>query len=170
MKNRILSILALCAGLTLSACNNPATPTPAPTPTPTGSAPAATPAPVKLLSAVTPASVQLASSLATSTALQFAVQDAGERATLALQCETAAHAVRTLATGGVVTPDQLQATLTQFGGPTVPQGYLVLAGSLSSIYATYYPELTKSGDATKAVAYLNAIAAGVESASAPYLK
>ena len=119
---------------------------------------------------VTPANVQTAATLATSNALAFVNPE--DQKEIAADTYSAAHALRTLSGGQAPTVEQVQATLTQFGGPTLKPGYRLLVGNLSALYSSFYPALVAHGDAAanaKALAYLEALATGAENGAAPYL-
>lgn len=137
--------------------------------TATGS-PTASPTPTPGASIVTPANVKLAASLATANALTFVNPE--DQKPLAADVSSAAHALRTLATGAAPSVDQVQATIRQFGGPTFSPGYRLLAGNLAALYSSVYPSLASHGDAAanaKAIAFLEALAEGAEDGAAPYL-
>ncbi len=118
---------------------------------------------------VSPFAVQAAASLATSSALGFNIKNSAERKMVAADCEAASAAIRSMTAGTPPTVAQFRATIHQFGGNDVPLPYEILAGSLSSLYASFYPSIQANPDVAKITAYLEALASGVEAGSAPYL-
>lgn len=134
-----LSILLLCAALTMGGCST-------------------------LKEFATPENARGAAALLCSNALALAVSDQ-DRTETANWIYSVAYAVRTLSGGKVPTPRELEDAIRVF----TPSGskWVNLATSLSGIWRVFYPRV--SGNPAEALKYLEAIAAGAEDAAAGYL-
>jgi hypothetical protein len=112
--------------------------------------------------------IRTGASVATGAVLDFAVQQSSTRTRLANEMYAAASAVYSLSGGTFPTTAQFQANILAFGGSQTDASYAQFATAISSLYASYYPKLA-SGDAKTATDLLNAIAGGIEDATAAYV-
>ncbi|MEI9999374.1 MAG: hypothetical protein WDO13_09500 [Verrucomicrobiota bacterium] len=166
-----LSTFLIRAGLTgalfsLTAC---ATTAPA---TSASAAPAATAAAPSAASADLEASLPLirtGAAVATGAVLDFAVKQASTRSRLADEMNAAAGAVAALSGGTFPTPAQLQASVQAFGGTAADANYAQFSAAVAALYAAYYPKLA-TGDTKTAGDVLNAIAGGIQDATAAYVQ
>jgi hypothetical protein len=90
------------------------------------------------------------------------------RTALANEMYAAANAVYSLSGGSFPTGAQFQSTILAFGGSQSDAEYAQFATAISSLYTAYYGKLV-SGDAKTASDLLNAIAGGIEDATAAYV-
>jgi hypothetical protein len=81
---------------------------------------------------------------------------------------SAASAVYSLSGGAFPTPEQFQANILAFGGSQSDAGYAQFSTAISGLYSSYYPKLV-TGDTKTASDLLNAIAGGIEDATASYV-
>ena len=112
--------------------------------------------------------IRTGAAVATGAVLDFTVQQASTRTRLANEMYAAASAVYSLSGGSFPTPDQLQNTITSFGGSETDASYAQFSSAIASLYAAYYPKLA-SGDAKTAADLLNAVAGGIEDATQAYV-
>jgi hypothetical protein len=112
--------------------------------------------------------IQTGASVATGAVLDFAVKSSSTRTTLANEMYAAANAVYSLSGGTFPTAAQFQASILAFGGTQTDVSYAQFATSIASLYAVYYPKLV-TGNAKTASDLLNAIAGGIENATAAYV-
>jgi hypothetical protein len=112
--------------------------------------------------------IRTGASVATGAVLDFAVQQSNTRTRLANEMYAAASAVYSLSGGTFPTTAQFQANILAFGGSQTDASYAQFATAISSLYASYYPKLA-SGNAKTATDLLNAIAGGIEDATAAYV-
>lgn len=168
MMNRILFRAALSGViLGLTACGSTSTVSPAATTT-TGSAPVPTPSPgAAAIEAALPL-VRTGAAVATGAVLDFAVKQSSTRTRLANEMYAAANAVYSLSGGTFPTPTQFSATVLAFGGSQADANYAQFTSAIAALYAAYYPKLI-TGDAKTAGDLLNAIAGGIEDATASYV-
>jgi hypothetical protein len=172
MKN-LLNTLTVASVLALSACSgqgggtspNPPTPTP-PATNSTGSV--TPPTPVTNFIESNLGLIRTGSAVATGAALDFAVTQASTRTRDANDMYLAASAIYSLTGGAFPTPAQLQATVLGFGGSQADATYAGFASTIGALYASYYPKLV-TGDTKTASDLLNAIAGGIEDATASYV-
>jgi hypothetical protein len=82
---------------------------------------------------------------------------------------SAANAVYSLSGGTFPTPAQFQASIVAFGGTQTDAGYAQFSTAIAGLYASYYPKLTSGASAKTAIDLLNAIAGGIEDATASYV-
>jgi hypothetical protein len=80
----------------------------------------------------------------------------------------AANAVYALSGGTFPTPAQFQANILAFGGSATDVSYAQFSTAIAGLYEGYYPKLVK-GDSKTATDLLNAIAGGIEDATASYV-
>jgi hypothetical protein len=113
----------------------------------------------------TPANARIATALVCSNTLTFAVKDA-DRIEVANYLYSIAHGIRTLTTGQVPTPAELQATINLFS-PGSGAKWATLGTSIGAIYGGVFAQI--HGEPKLCIDYLNAIAAGCEDAVAPYV-
>jgi hypothetical protein len=164
-KNITLLFRAALSGaiLSLTAC--------ATTDAPSGtSLPATTP--VSASSAALEASLPLVrtgAAVATGAVLDFAVKQTGTRSRLANEMYAAASAVYALSGGSFPTPAQFQANILAFGGTQADANYAQFSTAIAALYAAYYPKIV-TGDTKTATDLLNAIAGGIEDATASYVE
>lgn len=116
----------------------------------------------------TPAAAQVAAQIAVQGSL-LAADPGAARQHIAAEAYTIAGALRSLSAGQALSVDQLTQGLRQFGGPNADPQYVALATLVGGVYATIYPDLSKSANAQATLNYLNALATGVEAGAAPYL-
>jgi hypothetical protein len=100
--------------------------------------------------------------------LDFAVQQSGTRTRLANEMYAAASAVYSLSGGTFPTPAQFSANILAFGGSQADANYAQFSLAIGALYAAYYPKLI-TGDTKTATDLLNAIAGGIEDATASYV-
>ena len=112
--------------------------------------------------------IRVGASVATGAVLDFAVQQSSARSALANEMYAAANAVYSLSGGSFPSASQFQSTVLAFGGSQNDAEYAQFATAISSLYSAYYPKLI-SGDAKTASDLLNAIAGGIEDATAAYV-
>jgi hypothetical protein len=112
--------------------------------------------------------IRTGASVATGAVLDFAVKQSSSRTQLANEMYSAASAVYSLSSGVFPTAAQFQASVLAFGGSQTDAGYGQFATAISSLYAAYYPKL-QTGDAKTMTDLLNAIAGGIEDATAAYV-
>jgi hypothetical protein len=112
--------------------------------------------------------VRTGSAVASGAVLDFAVKQSGTRTRLANEMYAAASAVYSLSGGTFPTPAQFQSTIMAFGGSQADAQYAQFASAIEALYAAYYPRLV-TGDARTASDLLNAIAGGIEDATASYI-
>jgi hypothetical protein len=112
--------------------------------------------------------VRTGAAVAAGAVLDFGVKQAGTRTRLANEMYAAASAVYSLSGGTFPTPAQFQASVLAFGGSEADANYAQFAGAIGALYAAYYPKLD-TGDAKTATDLLNAIAGGIEDATASYV-
>ena len=111
--------------------------------------------------------VRTGAAVATGAVLDFAVKQAGTRTRLANEMYSAASAVYALSGGTFPTPAQLQASILVFGGTQADANYAQFSSAIGALYAAYYPRLA-TGDTKSATDLLNALAGGIEDATASY--
>jgi len=153
----------LQAGLTclifgLTACGTTTTTTDAPSPTGTATV---------VIEAALPL-VRTGASVATGVVLDFAVKQSSTRTRLANEMYAAANAVYSLSGGTFPTPAQFQSSILSFGGSQTDANYAQFSTAIAGLYAAYYPKLVM-GDTKTATDLLNAIAGGIEDATASYV-
>jgi hypothetical protein len=112
--------------------------------------------------------VRTGAAVATGAVLDFAVQQSSTRTRLANEMYAAASAVYSLSGGTFPTPAQFTSTIEAFGGSQTDANYAQFAAAIGALYAAYYPKLV-TGDAKTATDLLNAIAGGIEDATASYV-
>jgi hypothetical protein len=150
---------------TLTACGTAGTST-------AGTAAASSsPAPATTTSSVIEAALPLVrtgAAVATGAVLDFAVKQTVSRTRLANEMYAAANAVYALSGGTFPTPAQFQANILAFGGSATDVSYAQFSTAIAGLYEGYYPKLVK-GDSKTATDLLNAIAGGIEDATASYV-
>ena len=114
---------------------------------------------------VTPANVRIATALICSNTLSFAVKDT-DRVEVANYVYSVAHGIRTLTTGQVPTPAEVQATVLLFSPKTSTAKWDTLGTSISSVYGGVFAQI--QGNGKLAIDFLNAIASGAEDAAHPF--
>jgi hypothetical protein len=112
--------------------------------------------------------VRTGAAVATGAVLNFAVQQSGTRTRLAGEMYAAASAVYSLSGGTFPSPAQFQSSILAFGGSQADAGYAQFSTAIAGLYAAYYPKLV-AGDSKTATDLLNAIAGGIEDATASYV-
>ena len=112
--------------------------------------------------------VRTGAAVATGAVLDFAVTQSGTRTRLANEMYSAANAVYSLTGGTFPTPAQFSANIQAFGGSQADANYAQFAAAIGALYAAYYPKLD-TGDTKTATDLLNAIAGGIEDATAAYV-
>ncbi len=112
--------------------------------------------------------IRTGAAVATGAVLDFSVQQSSTRTRLANEMYAAASAVYSLSGGSFPTPDQLQNTITSFGGSETDASYAQFSSAIAGLYAAWYPKLA-SGDAKTAADLLNAVAGGIEDATQAYV-
>jgi len=161
--------LAACIGLNLAACATSttagATAGTAGSSSTSGAATGSTASTV--IEAALPL-IRTGAAVATGAVLDFTVQSSSTRTQLANEMYAAASAVYSLSGGTFPTPAQLQGTITAFGGSQTDANYAQFSSAIASLYAAYYPKLA-TGDAKTAADLLNAVAGGIEDATASYV-
>jgi len=108
------------------------------------------------------------SSARSGAVLDFAVQQSGTRTRLANEMYAAANAVYSLSGGTFPAPAQFESSILAFGGTQADAGYAQFSTAIAGLYAAYYPKLV-TGDTKTATDLLNAIAGGIEDATASYV-
>jgi hypothetical protein len=112
--------------------------------------------------------IRIGASVATGAVLDFAVKSSSTRTQLANEMYSAANAVYSLSGGSFPTAAQFESSILAFGGSQTDAEYAQFATAISSLYSAYYPKLA-TGDAKTASDLLNAIAGGIEDATAAYV-
>jgi hypothetical protein len=112
--------------------------------------------------------VRTGAAVATGAVLDFAVTQNHTRTRLANEMYAAANAVYSLTGGTFPTPAQFSANILAFGGTQADANYAQFASAIGALYAAYYPKLV-TGDTKTATDLLNAIAGGIEDATASYV-
>jgi hypothetical protein len=112
--------------------------------------------------------IRTGASVATGAVLDFAVQQSSTRARLANEMYAAANAVYSLSGGTFPAPAQFESGILAFGGSQTDASYAQFSTAIAGLYAAYYPKLA-AGDAKTATDLLNAIAGGIEDATASYV-
>ena len=112
--------------------------------------------------------VRTGAAVATGAVLDFAVQQSATRTRLANEMYAAASAVYSLSGGTFPTPAQFSQSILAFGGTQADANYAQFAAAIGALYAAYYPKLD-TGDTKTATDLLNAIAGGIEDATASYV-
>ena len=125
--------------------------------------------------ATTPAIIETAlplirtgAAVATGAVLDFAVKQSSTRTRLANEMYSAANAVYSLSGGTFPSPAQFQSNILAFGGSQADANYAQFSTAIAGLYAAYYPKLI-TGDTKTATDLLNAIAGGIEDATASYV-
>jgi hypothetical protein len=155
-----LSGLTGC-GTVVSSSTGGALPSPSGASTPSGS-----PAVGSIIESALPL-IRTGAAVATGAVLDFAVQQSSTRSRLANEMYASANAVYSLTGGTFPTPSQFTSTLTAYGQAGDAQ-YAQYTSALSALYAAYFPKL-QTGDTKTATDLLNAIAGGIEDATASYV-
>ena len=112
--------------------------------------------------------VRTGAAVATGAVLDFAVQQSATRTRLANEMYAAASAVYSLSGGTFPTPAQFSQSILAFGGTQADANYAQFASAIGALYSAYYPKLV-TGDTKTATDLLNAIAGGIEDATASYV-
>jgi hypothetical protein len=112
--------------------------------------------------------VRTGAAVATGAVLDFAVKQSSTRARLANEMYAAASAVYSLSGGAFPNPAQFQSNILAFGGSQADASYAQFSTAIAGLYAGYYPKLV-TGDTKTATDLLNAIAGGIEDATASYV-
>ena len=112
--------------------------------------------------------VRTGAAVATGAVLDFAVKQSSTRTRLANEMYAAANAVYSLSGGSFPSPAQFQSSILAFGGTEADASYAQFSTAIAALYAAYYPKLV-TGDAKTATDLLNAIAGGIEDATASYV-
>ena len=112
--------------------------------------------------------VRTGAAVATGAVLDFAVTQSSTRTRLANEMYSAANAVYSLTGGTFPTPAQFSSNIVAFGGSQTDANYAQFAAAIGALYAAYYPKLD-TGDTKTATDLLNAIAGGIEDATASYV-
>lgn len=112
--------------------------------------------------------VRTGAAVATGAVLDFAVQQPATRTRLANEMYSAANAVYSLSGGTFPAPAQFQSSILAFGGSQADASYAQFSTAIAGLYAAYYPKL-ETGDTKTATDLLNAIAGGIEDATASYV-
>jgi len=156
--NSLFLSWVLCLVLSLSGCGTTGTSTT------TGTAASTT---STVIEAALPV-VRTGAAVATGAVLDFAVKQSSTRTRLANEMYSAASAVYSLSGGTFPTPSQFQASIVAFGGSQTDANYAQFSTAIAGLYASYYPKLA-TGDTKTASDLLNAIAGGIEDATASYV-
>jgi hypothetical protein len=143
------------------------------TPATTSTTPASTPAPATTTTASADIEaalplVRTGAAVATGAVLDFAVKQSATRTRLANEMYSAASAVYSLSGGSFPTPAQFSSSILAFGGTQADASYAQFSAAIGALYAAYYPKLV-TGDTKTATDLLNAIAGGIEDATASYV-
>jgi len=176
MKKAILSAI-IAAALSLTACSDSSAPSPAPVPPATnstnGTVTPVPPTPTQTADADIEAAlpfIRTGASVATGAVLQFAVTQDSTRTKLANEMYSAAASIYSLSAGKLPTVSQFQSNILVFGGSQTDANYASFSTAVAGLYASYYPKLTSGNtDAKTGVDVLNAIAGGIEDATASYV-
>jgi len=112
--------------------------------------------------------VRTGAAVATGAVLDFAVKQSATRTRLANEMYAAANAVYSLSGGTFPSPAQFQSNILAFGGSQADANYAQFSTAIAGLYAAYYPKLI-TGDTKTATDLLNAIAGGIEDATASYV-
>ncbi len=112
--------------------------------------------------------VRTGASVATGAVLDFAVKQSSTRTRLANEMYAAANAVYSLSGGTFPSPAQFQTNILAYGGTQADANYAQFSTAVAGLYAAYYPKLA-TGDTKTATDLLNAIAGGIEDATASYV-
>jgi len=112
--------------------------------------------------------VRTGAAVATGAVLDFAEKQTGTRSRLANEMYAAASAVYSLSGGAFPSPAQFQSSILAFGGSQTDANYAQFSTAIAGLYAAYYPKLL-TGDTKTATDLLNAIAGGIEDATASYV-
>ena len=112
--------------------------------------------------------VRTGSGVATGAVLDFAVKQASTRTRLANEMYAAASSIYSLSGGSFPTPAQFQSNILAFGGSQADANYAQFSTAIAGLYSAYYPKLV-TGDTKTATDLLNAIAGGIEDATASYV-
>jgi len=112
--------------------------------------------------------IRTGASVATGAVLNFAVKQSGTRTRLANEMYAAANAVYSLSGGAFPAPAQFQSSILAFGGSQADASYAQFSTAIAGLYAAYYPKVI-TGDSKTATDLLNAIAGGIEDATASYV-
>ena len=112
--------------------------------------------------------IRTGAAVATGAVLDFAVKQSGTRTRLANEMYAAANAVYSLSGGTFPTPAQFESSILAFGGSQTDASYAQFSTAIAGLYASYYPKLI-TGDTKTATDLLNAIAGGIEDATASYV-
>jgi len=114
----------------------------------------------------TPANVRIATAIVCSSTLTLAVKP-DDRTKIANYIYSIAHVVRSLTTGQVPTPTELQNAVNVIKPGVNDQQWAVLAQSIGAIYGGVFVQI--KGDPKLVIDYLNAIAYGCEDAATAFL-
>src|ERR1700735_3278478 len=112
--------------------------------------------------------VRTGAAVATGAVLDFAVTQSSTRTRLANEMYAAASAVYSLSGGTFPAPAQFESSILAFGGSQADANYAQFSTAIAGLYAAYYPKLV-TGDTKTASDLLNAIAGGIEDATASYV-
>ena len=112
--------------------------------------------------------IRTGASVATGAVLDFAVKQSSTRTRLANEMYAAANAVYSLSGGVFPAPAQFESGILAFGGSQTDANYAQFSTAIAGLYAAYYPKLI-TGDTKTATDLLNAIAGGIEDATASYV-
>ena len=154
-----------CLILSLTACGTTGSSSSSTT---EGNTPAQGPAPAtSVIEAALPL-IRTGASVATGAVLDFAVQQSGTRTRLANEMYAAANAVYSLSGGTFPAPAQFESSIVAFGGSQTDASYAQFSTAIAGLYAAYYPKLV-AGNTKTATDLLNAIAGGIEDATASYV-
>jgi hypothetical protein len=148
--------------LSLTACATTTGPAPATTAPPSSGASGSA-----AIAAALPL-VRTGAAVATGAVLDFAVKQSATRARLANEMYAAASAVYSLSGGTFPTPSQFSQNILAFGGTQADASYAQFSSAIGALYAAYYPKLV-TGDTKTATDLLNAMAGGIEDATASYV-
>ena len=155
--NSLFQVGLTCLIFGLTACGTTTTTTGAPSSTGTAS----------VIEGALPL-IRTGASVATGVVLDFAVKQSGTRTRLANEMYAAANAVYSLSGGAFPAPAQFQSSILAFGGSQADANYAQFSTAIAGLYAAYYPKLV-TGDTKTATDLLNAIAGGIEDATASYV-
>ena len=112
--------------------------------------------------------IRTGAAVATGAVLDFAVTQNSTRTRLANEMYAAANAVYSLSGGTFPAPAQFESSILAFGGSQTDASYVQFSTEIAGLYASYYPKLV-AGDTKTATDLLNAIAGGIEDATAAYV-
>ena len=155
-----------CLILTLTGCGTTGSSTT--TTGGTGNAPAQGSAPATAVIEAALPLIRTGAAVATGAVLDFGVQQSSTRTRLANEMYAAANAVYSLSGGMFPAPAQFESSILAFGGSQTDASYAQFSTAIGSLYAAYYPKLVM-GDTKTATDLLNAIAGGIEDATAAYV-